>query len=146
MKQLVDLIENAENFPDWQPNISSAKIVTVASDHKIVYYTSDLPWPISDRDVVVRVSKSARESGEVLMTLASVPDAYPRREDYIRMVISHGTWRFIPQNNGQIKIIYQYHGDPAGSIPDWIINMFIVDGPFETLTNLKTIVSKKAVD
>jgi len=35
------------------------------------------------------------------------------------------------------------HVDPAGSIPDWILNMIIVDSPIKAMSELKLRLEKK---
>lgn len=47
-----------------------------------------------------------------------------------------GFWRFIPEKEGRIKVIYQIHADPGGDIPSWLANAVAVDSPFNTLKNM----------
>jgi hypothetical protein len=50
---------------------------------------------------------------------------------------ANGSWEFVKLSNGEIKVTYQFLADPGFNAPNWIIYLFIVDGPFKTLTNLK---------
>ena len=52
------------------------------------------------------------------------------------MPYSNGLWIFNPVSKGVTEIIYQYQGDPGGSIPGWVANLFIVDGPYKTLIGM----------
>jgi hypothetical protein len=39
------------------------------------------------------------------------------------------------------RVTFQYHMEPAGALPEWLINSLLVDAPFNTLNNLRTMVN-----
>jgi ribosome-associated toxin RatA of RatAB toxin-antitoxin module len=144
MSAMVKLIEDAEKYPDWQANITTAKTLKIVnSTTKYIHYSTDVPWPIDDRDIVVKCTKSVSDKGKTTFTLVSTPTYMKKVKGYIRIEKAKGTWKFIPRENGYIEIVYQSYGDPGGNLPDWVINMFIVDGPFKTLMNIKNTYSSK---
>ena len=138
MEQMESHMTNVEEYPAWKANVTTSKILKQVSPTEMyIYYTSDLPWPVSDRDVISQCVRTETEEGVVTYTFYCKPDYIPRNEDYIRIPSSLGSWQFIPESEGRIKVIYQFFGDPGGSLPAWVINLYIVDGPYETLVNLK---------
>lgn len=143
MELLEKLIENVSDYPNWQTNIATAKTLKqVNKTEQYIYYTTDIPWPITDRDIVIYSEKTVSADGIITYNLVSKPDYLEKKDDFLRIKNAKGSWQFTPQGNNKIEVIYQFYGDPAGSIPGWIINMFIVDGPYTTLTNLKNKVEK----
>ena len=66
-----------------------------------------------------------------------MPDYIPEKKNYIRLKEAEGFWQIKEIEENKISLIYQYYGEPGGSLPAWLVNMFIVDGPMDTLTNLK---------
>jgi hypothetical protein len=144
MRALETLIENVESYPNWQANIATAKILKQADKAtKYIYYTTEVPWPIANRDVVICSEKVQSINGTIAYNLSSKWDYIEEQKDFTRMKIVKGIWQLTPQGNNKIEVIYQFYGDPAGTIPGWIINVFIVDGPYTTLFNLKKIVEKQ---
>ena len=142
MKSLESIIENVSDYPNWQTNIATAKILKQENKtEQYIYYTTDLPWPMTDRDIVIFSEKTTNVDGTVRYNLLSKPDYIPSKDDFLRIKNAKGMWQLTPQGN-KIEIIYQFYGDPAGSIPSSIINMFIVDGPYSTLLNIKKKVGK----
>ena len=138
MTDLQKQIENAESYTEWQPHITNSKTLKKLNDNeRYIYYALDVPWPLQDRDVVVFSKKTKTKSGDVLYRLKSKPDFIENKEKYIRIRDAYGFWKLSKQSGGLIKVVYQSYGDPAGSIPTGIINMFIVDGPYKTMLNLK---------
>lgn len=143
MKSLEAIMDNVVGYKNWQANIETIKILKLMNaNEKYVYYTTDVPWPITSRDMVLNIKKTISTNGVVLYSVSCFPNYIEEKEDYIRMKDAKGYWQFTPQGNGKIEVIYQFYGDPRGSLPDWVINMFIVDGPYKALTNLKAKVEK----
>ena len=75
-------------------------------------------------------------------TIISKPNYIPDKSGIVRIEEAKGIWKFTQKENGETKVLYQFLGDPGGNIPSWIINIFIVDGPYKTLMNLKQFVKK----
>ena len=68
--------------------------------------------------------------------MKSNPTAYPEQKGMIRMIKAEGSWKVEEVAENKIEMEYIFVGDPAGSIPTWVINMFIVDGPLTSISNL----------
>jgi ribosomal protein L2 len=47
-------IDNINDYPKWQANIACVKVLrTVDSNTQYIYFATDMPWPISNRDIVI---------------------------------------------------------------------------------------------
>jgi len=140
MKSLEKLIEDVENFPSWQENVSSAKLLKqINSNEQYVYFTTDTPWPVNDRDMIIHTNKIIEDNGAITYTMDCNNDYIEENDDFIRIKVAKGFWKFTPEKDNKIEVIYQFYGDPAGSIPNWLINLFIVKGPYITLENIKNM-------
>ena len=71
--------------------------------------------------------------------MKSAPNNLAEKKDVVRIRNAEGKWIFEDLKNGHIRVTYQFYGDPEGNIPSWIINLFIVDGPYDTLINLRSM-------
>lgn len=141
---LVAMVLDAETYIDWIDNIKKAEIVEIISpDEFYVYTEADVPWPFENRDIVT-LNKIVRNkaTGAAKIEIAGVTGIVPEKEEIVRMPESAGFWEFTPQKDGEIAVVYQYLADPGGGIPEWLVNMFLVDGPFKTLENMKRIAEK----
>ncbi len=134
--ELEAIIKDVEHYPDWVYSVTHGELLETNGESRILYYIFGVPWPVSDRDMVIESFKTTDENGNLKFDLKLVKDHKPEVSGYVRMKEVFGSWTFIPKG-GKTKIIYQFYGDPAGSLPAWLINMFIVDGPHETLVNLR---------
>jgi len=100
-----------------------------------VYNTIDLPWPTTDRDGVSKMT-IVHSKNTITIKMTAINGVKAENDDYVRIKKSYGFWKLTTEGD-KTKVHFQYFANPSGSIPDWIINMFIVDNPFDTLTLLK---------
>jgi len=144
IEKLIHIIHDVENYPSWTTNCQSAEIVEVLNDTtRIEYLTTAVPWPLTDRDVVLQFQVVKQTDVYFEATLKSKPEAVPENDKNTRIVISQGNWIFKTINDSQVEIEHQFLSDPGGGIPMWIVNMFIVSGPYKTLHNLKELCEKE---
>jgi hypothetical protein len=135
---LAKIIANVAGYPNWFPNCSSAQLVEViSSTQRKYYYKLDLPWPASDRDAVMLLSVDVNNGAGITILNFTKSTGKPEVSGVIRMPAADGFWKLKTISESKTELEYQFLADPGGSLPTWIINMFIVDGPFDTLIALK---------
>jgi START domain len=140
---LENIIENVIDYPNWQSNVSSAKILKqINKTEQYIYYTTDLPWPVSARDIVIHSKKVVDDNGKITFQLTGKSEYIAAKDDFIRIKEAKGMWQLTPLQKNKIEVLYQFHADPAGNIPNSVINMFIIDGPYNSFVNLKKKVEK----
>lgn len=101
-----------------------------------------MPWPVTARESLIEVT--AEEEGDSLVRrLKGVPDLLPEEKGYVRVASVEGYWRLEPQDGGQVKVTYQLHNEPGGSVPSWLANKFVVDAPFNTLKGLRALAEQQ---
>ncbi|MEQ9424276.1 MAG: START domain-containing protein [Cyclobacteriaceae bacterium] len=145
VESIVALLLDTEAAPQWYNHIESAKIIQQITDAEgIVYFHLNLPFPVTDRDMVSYVKYSYDSiTGEVRSIVESRHDAIPRHNKVIRIEKIYGSWSFKPIEPGKTELVYQYFTDPKGNIPAWAVNMFIVDEPFKSLENMREFVQQE---
>ena len=100
-----------------------------------------MPWPVDNRDVVTWQVLRKIEKGYII-EVSSLPDKMKERDDYVRLRVSEGFWLFENKNDGQVKVTYQFQAEPDG-LPAWVVNIFIVDSPYNTLRNMREMVKRE---
>ena len=73
----------------------------------------------------------------VLMTFEAEIQASENNEDCVPVTQLKGYWRFTPKSLNRVLIEYETSADPAGDLPAWLANSFVVDQPYGTLKKLK---------
>lgn len=143
VKSIEKQLDNVDEYPAWQDNCDYAKVIEKPSANvQYERYYTDTPWPIADRDLVMKMVKEKRGDGSVSYKRISAPDKFPIDSEFMRIQEAGGEWLLEPLGEKQAKLTYQFYANPGGSLPAWLVNSFIVQGPFNTFTNLKNRVEQ----
>ena len=80
---------------------------------------------------------------EIIVKLTSNPGLVPVSNDFIRMTQVEGEWIITSVNDSTCNVQHRFLADPAGSLPGWVVNLFAVDGPFQSMKNLREFVKMR---
>jgi hypothetical protein len=144
LSQLVAVIMDVNTAVDWVYSTKSSTLLKKVSVSELYYYSEvSLPWPISNRDFVAHL-KVTQDPHNKVVTIDGpvIPNYIPQKKDIIRVRNSYGKWILTPQKNST-KIEYTLETDPGGSLPAWLVNLFVAKGPHETFVKLKEQLKKE---
>lgn len=139
MSAIVALLQDVEAIPDWVYKCTESYLVKEVSEDEEYYYNRvDFPWPLSDRDFVVK-STFTRDTVNNTMRSESwvANDMIPEKEDVVRIKDLHLWWEFTPKENGIVHIEYYLKSDPGGYLPAWIVNIAADQGPLQTVKRFR---------
>lgn len=141
-KVLIDF----DHHDDWMVNFSNSELLTSADSATYIYYVEvDAPWPITDRDLVIKGSLEYMSDSLVILSTNKV-DGYKEEQDkFIRIPMMNGQWQFEKIDEQRTKVTNSTHGDPGGMIPGWIVNIKLVADPINSIQNFITL-SKKILE
>lgn len=129
--------------PEWVYRCENAKVLKRNGfGDSFVYRTINLPWPAADRDIVMhKVVANDPESKVITIKNASAPD-YVARTRLVRIEVSESVYRLVPNEDGTVQLTWTQLSDPAGSLPNALVNAMIVTSPLSTLKSLRKMVRK----
>lgn len=140
LSTIVAVMRDVPAYPTWVYKVDASKKVKDITNLEMIYYNHiDFPWPLSDRDVVIhtKVSQNAKTK-EVISVSFAEPLAVPGNKDLVRIEVFNSKWTFTPKD----KIVYGeyvFRSNPGGSIPAWLVNTSLDDGPVKTIQQLKKL-------
>ena len=139
LSSIVALLNDVESYPKWVYRCGTSKVLKKDSDkHLIRYQTIVAPWPVDNRDVAVEVNSYQDEKTKIVyQKVKALPDYTPKLKNHVRIREFTATWTLKPLKNGFVEIEYELLVNPAGAIPAWVVNMAMVDGPYETSLKMK---------
>ena len=138
ISQLAAVLLDVDNHPRWSYNTVSTRILKASATDVIFYVELECPWPIENRDVVVHMTLAQKFENKVMTIVSQNLDDYlPVEKSLVRVKYSKVTWTVKPLNDTQFKVDYRLQIDPGGSLPAWLLNLFISKGPFESFSKLK---------
>ncbi|MEN8171208.1 MAG: START domain-containing protein [Pseudomonadota bacterium] len=135
LTSVVALILDIDNNHRWIDSVDQSRVIERISDTESINYTvSNAPWPVSDRDAVVRTRVTQNpDTLAVLITSEALPEFIPQRQGLIRVEAIASSWRLLPLKGGGVEVRYQVHSDPGGNLPNWLVNAVMTDQPLNTL-------------
>jgi hypothetical protein len=144
LSQVVAALMDIRNSEEWLYHTAGNYMVKQVSPAELYYYSLiEMPWPVSNRDFIAHLKVTQDETTKtVTVDAPCVPNMVPVKPNVIRIANSKGKWVLYPVNKQEVKIIYTLHADPGGSIPAWITNLFVTQGPSQSFKKFKVHIQK----
>ena len=106
---------------DWQLNCAQSKIIKSDNPNKnTVHVILDLPWPLSDRDLVLDTKLTEQSEGQHLL-LEMTPSNTQVKSKYVRAK-SNIRYELIEQPDNQTQLNILMHTEMGGSAPVSLVN------------------------
>lgn len=141
LQKLVQILRDVRNNKDWVYSTKQSYLLKQINANEILYYSETaLPWPVSNRDIPVRMRLNLDASSNTLKVVASgEPNALPVQKGIVRIQSFSTSWDVKFDGKNKLSIIYYLKMDPSGNVPTQVTNMFITKGPYETFDNLSKL-------
>lgn len=130
--------------PAWVYGTQQAYVLQQAGNPDILYYVeTHLPWPAANRDAVIRMKIAPGPAANSLsVSSEGLAQNGPHQEKNVRVLHFAAQWEVKTLSKNRISVTYLLEVDPGGSLPPWIVNLFISKGPYETFRNLSELLKE----
>jgi len=135
MSTVVALLQDIEAIPDWVYKCNESYVVEKINTKEEYYYNlMDFPWPMSDRDLILKSKLYQDPVTKVLRSESyAIANKIPVKEGVVRIKETNLWWEFTPKSNNLIEVDYYLKSNPGGYLPAWIVNLAIDQGPIQTV-------------
>lgn len=141
-EEIVELLSSADRFKTWFPETLESSGVEVDSDTLLHYSVLDMPWPVADRDNVLKSTlKRDDKTGVVEIFLEAAPKGMPNVPGLVRVHRASGYWRLEPRGANTTFVRFDMHLDPGGKLPEPLVNARITATPYQALSNLRQVLA-----
>jgi hypothetical protein len=140
---LLEFLKDINNCVTWQYNTIEARALQ-KRDGAIIYRTViEAPWPVSNREMILELS-SAFDSVKQQLTIVSrsIDYEYPQTDDLVRVPFALGKWEVVSVQSS-LRVVYTLRIDPGGSVPIWLLNLSMAEGPYNSFSKLKEELRRK---
>lgn len=146
--RLTAILLDTKAHEQWVYNTKTSYLVKQLSGNHLLYYSEiSMPWPLTNRDVVIDMIISQQPGTKVMYISANTAENYvPVNKDKVRVPSSKVNWTVTCIGESQLSIEYIGQADPGGDVPAWLVNSFSTKGPFETFKKLKELVASSAYE
>lgn len=141
LSHVMAVLNDSEHRREWMRESREQRTLQqVDLTTAILYNRLGAPWPVADRDCVIRATTTfdiAHRMVRIDLTSTTHPDA-PPVSGVVRMLSLQAHWHLWPVQGGKwTRAEYQVHANPGGSLPNWLANLSSKKIPFETISSLQ---------
>jgi uncharacterized membrane protein len=139
-RQVVDFRENLK----YMKSVDSIRFLEHQKDSLYINYMRlKMPWPFKNREMVTEMLVTKDQSGFYIES-NDLPEYLPKNPDNVRIEDFNEKWTIkegLNHNESQVTVTGWVN--PGGSIPGWVVNLFIVDTPFRFISGIIQEVRKE---
>jgi hypothetical protein len=138
--EMLAILRDVEGTKRWDANSSVKKTIRNISDVEAdTYSVSTMPWPITDRDLVMnnKLRLDLKNNFMIVDAYSVKHKDYPKNDDKVRARMGIARFKIRPVSEEVTYIEMYVHIDPRGSIPSWMVNIVQQDMPYDYLQNLQ---------
>jgi hypothetical protein len=139
---ILKVMKDAAACKDWIWGCTYASnIKEINFDEFYRYGVNHLPWPANDRDYVNHI-KTMQDSvsGNFIVTIKATEGHIPPTKN-VRLQKMDIEYILGPLSEFETEVTWTQHTEPGGYIPDWLVNMLLIDIPYYSLTRLEDVAS-----
>jgi START domain len=127
---------------EWRAMCKSSEVLSMVSDtERYVYLVLDLPWPLSDRDMVIHSTAQIDiASKKATVKLVSASSTHPAK-NHVRAE-SSGEYTIQAITDEQVEFTYIMHTDLGGDLPPEVINPQVASSTFTDIVALRQLAEK----
>lgn len=140
------VLRDIPQYPDWFADCKEAQVVERFDDNNVVlHFVQDAPWPVSDRDVVLKVNTDVDYTkGRAVIKMASVDDPRVKpKPDRVRMRSMTGSFVLEYLAREKTRVTYVIRADPSGTLPGALANTASRAYPYETLRGMRRMARRQ---
>lgn len=138
-------LDYVPGYTHWVYKCTESRRLRTVNDSEFYYYVrTDFPFPVSDRDLIVRARNWFDASTGIAHAHSiATPRELAAKDDCVRIAVFESTWVIKPLNSEELFVTYEVKTNPGGNIPDWVTNMGVTVGPSRTMQALRQEVQRR---
>jgi len=138
--EVLAVIADFSRQTEWMHDCAeSRRVRRDGPDASLIYNRTSAPWPVSDRDAVLRSQTTLLEPmRHVTVRFANVTDpGTPPVDGVVRMPRVVGGYELVSLSPTRTRVTYTIDLDPGGSLPAWVAARTARETPLKTLLGLR---------
>jgi hypothetical protein len=145
VEKIFAIMEDINHTDWWDKNLTQIKVIHYEKNKSARYYlVYDLPSPVTDRDLCVDVTITIdKVTNERTINAVALNGVIPEYNDLVRIKDYRQKWTIYPIGKERTHVVLEGFVDPAGTVPDWLSNMLIIDTPIKAISGLRERIGKK---
>ncbi|MDD5507810.1 MAG: hypothetical protein PHD25_05700 [Bacteroidales bacterium] len=139
MEDLYKVLIDVGNYSKWVYECSESRLLSKVDNSEYTYYSlMHLPFPFDNRDMTTTMKVSFSSDTIYLATkLKKTGQVQPR--GLVAIAAYDELTTLIRIDDRHVRMIMEGYFEPGGSLPAWLMNMFLSEGPYESIMKIKEL-------
>lgn len=142
MDKILKTLSDPSSYASWYDHCKNSEVISKESERTIYYVEMSMPFPFDNRDVVYEMTIEQAQTSTKIQYIA-LKGIKEKTDGLVRMEYAKGSWVVWSSDGVSCTIEHEFEGDPEGNVPSGIVNLFIVQGPINTIERLKEYITAK---
>lgn len=144
LDEVIHVLTDVENACAWAPCETSRVVRIVDSRDAIVYGRTDMAWPFSDRDFLLRISLSEASNGGVRLDVRSVQEpSVPENQGVVRIKRMRSLYKVTPVGEDRVRVDFRTEVRVGGAMPEWFASETAAEDAIKSMKGLKRQIKKR---
>ena len=141
IRQVAEFMSDYERYPEWVFRCAGLTIIEDLGGNRVLFQiVYDIPWPMNARDITVESVIAMHDQGRKIEKLTqNVQVDFPSDEGVIRMPEYRELVLLKEIDSSNTLFITEGYSNPGGKVSPRLVNMFLVDGIFDSVVKLREI-------
>ncbi|MCP4606091.1 MAG: hypothetical protein GY847_37200 [Proteobacteria bacterium] len=141
----VELLKDYDHYHEWYGMCKELKVIKKRSENDYdMYFILDVPFPGTDRDVVINVKTGWDfKKKTAWVKIKRIDSDYKKDSGLVRMTDLYGGFQVKKTAPDTVQVTYKIYADLAGSLPAWIVNLAAKKHPFDTVRGVSEQTKKQ---
>lgn len=137
--RVLEVLQDIDQHTRWMPDLTETRVLRQTENEVWVYRLQNAPWPVSDRDMVVRSRLRVIVPGKDFRIDfdAVTLDEVPAKRGVVRVPYLQGHYQIQALEPGRSRIVYEVDIDLGGTLPDWLASRVGRENPVNTVLGLR---------
>ncbi|MEE9372077.1 MAG: hypothetical protein V3V00_03400 [Saprospiraceae bacterium] len=123
-------------------DLKDIKFYNKSDNHLELFLVNKAPFPTRYRDGYFISEFSYDPIKKTARIDITCPSTKYHNKKYIEITRCQGFWEFYQKEENIVNLTHQFVADPGGFLPGFILNIFLVNNPINTVRDLKIILKK----
>jgi hypothetical protein len=142
IRKVADAFGDGNGCSAWRALCKSSEVLSMVSDtERYVYLVLDLPWPLSDRDMVIHSTTQIDPASKTATVQLESASAKVPAKEYVRAE-SSGEYTIKVISAEQVEFTYIMHTDLGGDLSPEVINPQVTASTFTDIAQLRLLAEK----
>ena len=146
IEDIYEVYKDFDNYDKWFEELKEVKLFSSKTNDSVdvfTYYSVvGFPWPFNDRDMYTKLTIEKNPGQEYVLVSEPLKDSL-KNDEYVRLENFYQHTVLTKENEKRTKILMEGKYDAGGAVPAWLINMFVVDSPQNSVENIESYLKEK---